>query len=108
MSIITDSIGLEKPKNPATCTVFKLYSLLADKDQQEALRKKYREGHYGYGQAKQALFTLILDKFAEERKLFHYYMEHLPILHRKLEQGEAKARKVALQTLKCIRTQLGY
>lgn len=108
MAIITDSTPMEAPKKPATCNVFALYSMLANKEQRAAMRKNYLEGNYGYGQAKQVLFELILDTFKEERRLFNDYMKHLPVLHEKLVQGEEKARSIARQTLARVRNKLGY
>ncbi|MCG8340784.1 MAG: tryptophan--tRNA ligase [Cytophagales bacterium] len=108
MSIVTDSTPMEAPKEPATCNVFALYSVLANKEQIASMRQKYLEGNYGYGQAKQALFELILDTFTEERRLFDYYMKHLPLLHEKLVQGEEKVRTIARQTLARVRSKLGY
>jgi tryptophanyl-tRNA synthetase len=58
MSIVTDSTPLEEPKNPDTCTVFTLYSLLASDGEIAEMRKNYEGGNYGYGHAKQALFFL--------------------------------------------------
>ena len=108
MSIVTDSTSMEAPKEPTTCNVFALYSVLANKEQLASMRKKYLEGNYGYGQAKQALFELILDTFTEERRRFDYYMKHLSILHEKLVQGEEKVRTIARQTLARVRSKLGY
>lgn len=51
-SIVTDSTPLEDPKDPDTCNVFKLYSLIADQKQTDALRANYLGGNYGYGHAK--------------------------------------------------------
>ncbi|MDC0643913.1 tryptophan--tRNA ligase, partial [Flavobacteriaceae bacterium] len=53
MGIKTDSTPLEEPKNPDTCTVFALYSLLANEGQIEVLRDQYLAGGMGYGHAKQ-------------------------------------------------------
>jgi tryptophanyl-tRNA synthetase len=41
MSISTDSTPLEDPKNPESCTVFKLYSLMANADKIDLLKNKY-------------------------------------------------------------------
>ena len=41
MSIVTDSTPLEEPKDPDTCNVFAIYSLLADTGQIQKLREKY-------------------------------------------------------------------
>lgn len=108
MGIVTDSTPLEEPKNPDNDTVFALYSLLATEDQISEMRKKYEGGNYGYGHAKKELYELILEKYAEERKLFNFYMENLPELHAKLEQGEEKARAIAREVLGRVKEKLGY
>lgn len=108
MSIVTDSTPLEEPKNPDTCNVFAIYKLLANPDDTASLKSKYEAGNFGYGHAKQALFEIILDKFREERKAFHFYMENINELNSRLEEGEAKARLIAGKTLERVRTKLGY
>lgn len=108
MTIVTDSTPLEEPKNPDTCTVFTLYSLLASEEETAAMRANYLGGNYGYGHAKQALYELIIRKFAEERKMFNYFMDNLPELHRRLEYGESRAREIARETLSRVREKLGY
>ncbi|WP_026135733.1 tryptophan--tRNA ligase [Nafulsella turpanensis] len=108
MGIVTDSTPLEDPKDPNTDNVFALYSLLATPEQQQEMRKKYEGGNYGYGHAKQELFELIISKYSKERELYNFYMNNLPELHKKLEEGEAKAREVAHQTLAKVREKLGY
>lgn len=108
MSIVTDSTPLEEPKNPNTCHVFTLYQLLATEMQTAAMRKNYEGGNFGYGQAKQALFELIIEKYNDERERFNHYMENEAELNKKLEEGEEKARKVARKTINRIREKLGY
>ena len=108
MKIVTDSTPLEEPKNPDTCNVFKLYSLLATPEQTEALRKKYLAGNFGYGHAKQALFELILERFADERNKYSYYEEHPDEVNRILLEGAEKARMKANEVLKRVRDKFGY
>ena len=108
MSIVTDSTPLEEPKNPDTCNVFALYKLLGSQEQTTELRKKYEGGNYGYGHAKQELFELIIDKYSKERQLFNYYIENLPELERKLQQGEEKARQIGNKVLEKVKSKLGY
>lgn len=108
MSVVTDSTPLESPKNPDTCHVFKLYRLVATSEQVEDMRSKYMAGGYGYGHAKQALFEVLLDKYAHERAQFDYYMQHRDELEQRLAIGEAKARHIARQTLARVRAKLGY
>ncbi|WP_200977164.1 tryptophan--tRNA ligase [Echinicola sp. 20G] len=107
-SIVTDSTPLEEPKNPDTCNVFKLYSLIATVQQTEELRQKYLGGNFGYGHAKKELLDLITEKYAEERATFDYYMNNLEELDAKLAEGEAKAREVAQNTLNKVREKLGF
>ncbi|HEY9046335.1 MAG TPA: tryptophan--tRNA ligase [Ohtaekwangia sp.] len=107
-SIVSDSTPLEAPKNPDTDITFKIYSLLASNEQQEALRNKYLAGNYGYGHAKQELFELIIQKFSKEREAFNFYMNNLDELEKKLEQGEAKARVIAHEVLHRVRAKLGF
>ena len=67
MKIKTDDKGLEDIKDPKTCTVFKLYALLANQEEIEQMALNYTSGNYGYGHAKQELFELIIVKFKKER-----------------------------------------
>lgn len=108
MSIITDSTPLEEPKDPDTCNVFSLYSLLAPKDAVADLRGKYEAGGFGYGHAKTALFELLLDQYADERKIFQEFMENPMELDEQLKIGEKKAAEVADRTLARVREKLGY
>ena len=69
MKITTDSTPVEDTKDPANDTVFLLYQAVAGEDdpRTQALAERYRAGGMGYGEAKQALFELLMDHFAEAR-----------------------------------------
>ncbi|MCL9809582.1 tryptophan--tRNA ligase [Flavobacterium luminosum] len=108
MGIETDSTPLEEPKNPDTCNAFALYKLLATPEQTEAMRANYLGGNYGYGHAKQALYELIIDKFATERERYNYYMNHLEEVDQLLKIGAERASKVADGVLKKVRIKLGF
>lgn len=108
MSIVTDSTPMEEPKDPDTCNVFSIYKLLASNDQVNEMRGNYTGGNYGYGHAKQALFELIAEKFAEPRKIFNHYMENPEELDNKLKAGEEKARVIATEVLDRVRGKVGY
>ena len=108
MGIKTDSTPLEEPKNPDTCTVFALYSLLANEGQIEVLRDQYLAGGMGYGHAKQALFELLVDRFKTARERFDYYMANTQEIDHALSLGAAKAQKVANEVLERVRVKIGY
>jgi tryptophanyl-tRNA synthetase len=107
MAIETDSTPLEEPKNPDTCNVFQLYKLLATKEEIAEMDKNYRAGGYGYGHAKQAFYELLLTKFEKERAKYFELMENKALLDEELAKGAAKAKIVAQDVLKRVRTSLG-
>ena len=74
MSIVTDSKGLEEPKDPDTCHIFRLYELLASPSEIETMRANYLGGNYGYGHAKNSLLELILTKFSTQREKYDALM----------------------------------
>jgi tryptophanyl-tRNA synthetase len=106
--IVSDSKPLEEPKDPETDITFKLYSVVASASEVETMRQNYLNGGYGYGHAKQALLECMLEKFAEPRRLFNYYMEHNDELEAILIAGEAKARSIAQETIGKVRKVLGF
>lgn len=108
MGIQTDSTPLEDPKNPDTCNCFALYRLLATPEAVATMKQNYLAGGYGYGHAKQALFELIVEKFATEREKYNYYINNLKEVDKLLLEGATKASVVANGVLKRVREKLGY
>ena len=108
MSIQTDSIPIEDPKDPESCNVFSLYSILASKSETEILKEKYLQGGLGYGQAKQELFDLILTRFSDERNKYNYFIQNPTVVNLALSKGAEKARKVAKEVLLRVRKKIGY
>ncbi|MBC6989235.1 MULTISPECIES: tryptophan--tRNA ligase [Hymenobacter] len=107
-SIVTDSRGLDDPKDPESDTVFKLYSLLATPEQTEELREKYLAGGYGYGHAKQALYEVIMNRFGTEREQFNFFINNLPELDARLAEGARKAQAYGSTVLNRVREKAGY
>ena len=108
MSIVSDSTPLEEPKDPSKCATFALYKLIANESETDQMRKNYLAGNYGYGHAKQALFELILTKFAEPREKFSALMADKSQIDTALRIGAEKAKLVADEVLKRVRTKVGY
>jgi len=108
MGIQTDSTPMEDPKDPDTDNVFALYKILASDAQIEVMRTHYLNGNYGYGHAKQALYEVIVERFADAREKFQYYMEHLDEVDKALGIGAEKARKIADEVLLRVRKKVGY
>jgi tryptophanyl-tRNA synthetase len=108
MGIQTDSTAMEDPKETESCNVFKLYKLLASTEQIAEMELNYKAGHYGYGHAKQALYELIVDKYATERQRFNELMDNKELIESELQKGAKKARTIAKEVLGRVRTQVGY
>ncbi len=108
MKIKTDSTPLEDPKDPDTCNLFALYRLVATQAQTEEMRTLYQGGNYGYGQAKQAFFELLLEKYGPEREKYQHYMQNMGEVDEMLLRGAEKAHKVADRVLERVRIKLGF
>ena len=108
MSIQTDSKTIEEPKDPENCTVFKIFSLLSDAEQKENLKRQYLAGGLGYGDAKQTLFELVLEKFKTEREKYSYYQEYPQEVEVALAKGAVKASKIADDVLLRVRRKIGF
>ena len=108
MSIKTDSKSVEEPKDYESCNIFKLYELLASKNQVNELKLKYTNGGYGYGHVKQELFELICIKYKNQRELFTHLMQNPQKIDKELEEGAKKAREIARNVLNRVRKNIGY
>ena len=93
MKIVTDSLGLEDPKDPSKCNVFNIYKLIANDDEIKKMQTNYIEGGFGYGHAKNALLELILKKFSNERKIYFELMNDTEKIEFKLKEGSEKLKK---------------
>ncbi len=107
MSIVTDSKGLDDPKDPETCNIFALYKLFATPEQQAEMAEKYRAGGFGYGHAKQALFETYMDYFAPMRKRREEILADPGYLDDVLSKGAARAQKMADETMDLVRKAAG-
>lgn len=108
MKIVTDTTPMEDPKDPDTCNVFAIYKLLASDEQVAEMRANYTGGNYGYGHAKQALYELIVDVFAEPRAKFKMLMEDKVLIDAVLAKGAKKADAIGSKVLSRVRTKLGF
>ena len=107
-SIETDSTELDSPKEWKTCNLFNIYKLIADENQIETMKNKYKGGGYGYGHAKNDLLKLIIEKYSEERKKFNHYVSNPNEVEEILIQGAYKASITADKVLSRVRKKLGY
>ena len=107
-SILTDSTELDSPKEWRTCNLFNIYKLIADENQIDTMKSKYKGGGYGYGHAKNDLFQLIIEKYSLERQKFNHYLSNPNEVEKILIEGAAKASITANKVLNRVRKKLGY
>ena len=107
MSIKTDSLSVESPKIPDACNVFKLYSLIGKEKDVIQMKEKYKNGGYGYGEAKNELFELIIQTYSKQREKYNYLMDNKNEMDQILNEGSKKAKKVADQVIKRVKSKLG-
>jgi tryptophanyl-tRNA synthetase len=107
MSIKTDSLPVESTKNPKTCNVFKLYSLIGNEAQVKQMKENYEKGGYGYGEAKSQLFNLVLETYSKQRNTYNYLMDNRSEIDQTLKDGSIRAKKIADQVIKRVKSKLG-
>ncbi len=107
MRIVTDSKGLEDPKDPDACNVFALYKLMADEAQIKEMAERYRAGGMGYGDAKKALLELMNEYFAPYKARRDELAGNMDYVEKVLAEGAEKARAEAGATLREARKAMG-
>jgi tryptophanyl-tRNA synthetase len=107
MKIITDSKGVDEPKDPETCTVFRIHRLfLSDKEQAE-LAARYRAGGLGYGDAKKMLLETYLQKLKPLHEKRAAIAKDTTLLARLRKEGAEKAQELAETMMKKVRDAVG-
>jgi len=107
MSIVSDSKGIEDKKDPDTCHIFALYEIFANESEKSEMRKNYLEGGYGYGHAKQALFSKIEEEFEDKREVYQKSLENKKQLDEILDAGSKRASKIANETIAKVKETCG-
>src|SRR2546425_4427761 len=107
MSIVTDSTPVEAPKDPATSTIFQLYSLFASKDEIAEMREKFRKGGTGYGDFKEVLFEKLWEYFSPMRKRREEILADKSYIDNVLARGAKRASDVADGVMARVRAAVG-
>ena len=107
MSIVTDSLAVDAPKDPATSTIFKLYSLVASDDEITNMRERLIKGGTGYGDFKKELFEKLWEYFAPMRKRREEILKDESYIDNVLARGAARANEIANQVMDRVRKAVG-
>ena len=108
MGIVTDSKGLEEPKEPEGNSIYELYKLFATPEEAEEMASNFRAGGYGYGHAKKALFEIYERTFAPLRAKREELQKNLDYVEEILQKGAERARIQASSVMKRVREATGF
>ena len=108
MSLVMDSRPMQEPKPDADKNIaIQLIKLLAPADASAELENRLREGGFGYGDLKKALFEHYWTYFAEARKKRADLEANLDYVESVLKEGAGRAHVVADAVLKRARKACG-
>ncbi|GHV06679.1 hypothetical protein FACS189485_15610 [Spirochaetia bacterium] len=107
MRIVTNSQGVEEPKDPEASQIFLLYKLFATAEEQTSLAALYRAGGMGWGAAKEELFRVVNRELSPLRERFEAIMADPAALDATLARGAEKARPIAAATVRRFRKAAG-
>src|SRR5947199_6001961 len=107
MSIVTDSTSVEAPKEPASSTIFKLYSLVASEEEVADMRERFLKGGTGYGDFKKQLFEKVWEYFAPMRKRREEILNDKSYIDDVLARGAKRANELANQVMERVRAAVG-
>jgi len=107
MRVVTNSQGVEEPKDPDASQIFTFYKLFATPEEQASLASRYRAGGMGWGEAKEALFIAANREITAMRNRYNELMADPDKLDELLAKGAERARSIAAATVKRFRKAAG-
>jgi tryptophanyl-tRNA synthetase len=107
MSIVTDSKPVEAPKEPASSTIFQLFSLFASGNEIAEMREKFQKGGTGYGDFKKELFEKLWEYFSPMRKRREQLLSDKSYIDKVLTRGAERANEVAGEVMARVRDRVG-
>jgi tryptophanyl-tRNA synthetase len=107
MSIVTDSVAVEAPKNPDESTIFQLFSLVGTPDEVASMRAKFEQGGTGYGEFKKELFTRLWEFFGPMRQRWEEILKDPGYIDQILRKGAERANAIADRVMERVRQAVG-
>ena len=107
MGIVTDSVPVEAPKDPARSTIVQLYSLFASKNEVEGMQERFHKGGTGYGDFKKELFEKLWEYFSPMRKRREELLADKLYVDEVLVRGARRANEVADDVMTRVRAAVG-
>ena len=106
MNIVTDSAGLNEPKDKNT-TLFKIYSLFLNDESKKELAERYDTPGLKYMDVKNELIETIISFFEFQRSKREQLLANPDEVNQKMILGQNKAKKIAQKTLQEVKSATG-
>ena len=106
MNIVTDSAGLNEPKDKHT-PLFKIYSLFLNDESKKELAERYDTPGLKYMDIKNELIETIISFFELQRSKREQLLANPDEINQKMILGQNKAKKIAQKTLQEVKSATG-
>ena len=106
MNIVTDSAGLNEPKDKHT-PLFKIYSLFLNDESKKELADRYDTPGLKYMEIKNELIETIISFFELQRSKREQLLANPDKVNQKMILGQNKAKKIAQNTLQEVKSATG-
>ena len=106
MNIVTDSAGLNEPKDKNT-PLFKIYSLFLNDESKKELAERYDTPGLKYMDIKNELIETIISFFELQRSKRKQLLANPDEVNQKMILGQNKAKKIAQKTLQEVKSATG-
>ena len=106
MNIVTDSAGLNEPKDKDT-PLFKIYSLFLNDESKKELADRYDTPGLKYMEIKNELIETIISFFELQRLKREQLLANPDEVNQKMILGQNKAKKIAQKTLQEVKSATG-
>ena len=106
MNIVTDSAGLNEPKDKNT-PLFKIYSLFLNDESKKELAERYDTPGLKYMDIKNELIETIISFFELQRLKREQLLANPDEVNQKMILGQNKAKKIAQKTLQEVKSATG-
>ena len=106
MNIVTDSAGLNEPKDKHT-PLFKIYSLFLNNESKKELADRYDTPGLKYMEIKNELIETIISFFELQRSKREQLLANPDEVNQKMILGQNKAKKIAQKTLQEVKSATG-
>ena len=106
MNIVTDSAGLNEPKDKNT-PLFKIYSLFLNDESKKELAERYDTPGLKYMDIKNELIETIISFFELQRSKREQLLANPDEVNQKMILGQNKAKKIAQKTLQKVKSATG-